>query len=78
MVCSADERTLPSGVLGPVDLPPCILHTLLFRIAGERHCFFVRFDVAWHCLQVIQPPAVDSSCDLIDSGIFTPDLMCRS
>ena len=28
-VCAAIERALPSGVRGPVDLPPCIRH--LFR-----------------------------------------------
>jgi hypothetical protein len=30
------DRSRPSGVRGPVDLPPCILH-LPFGIAGDLH-----------------------------------------
>ena len=33
-VCAAMERALPSGVRGPVDLPPCILHLLRLVTMG--------------------------------------------
>ena len=33
-VCAAMERALPSGVRGPVDLPPCILHLLRLVTTG--------------------------------------------
>ena len=32
--CAAIVRALPSGVRGPVDLPPCILHLFGPRMAG--------------------------------------------
>jgi hypothetical protein len=50
-------RALPSGVLGPVDLPPWKLHTRFPFMAGRPHCCLVRFDSAWQRLQVIRPPA---------------------
>ena len=33
-VCAAMERALPSGVRGPVDLPPCNLHLLRLVTTG--------------------------------------------
>ncbi len=33
-VCAAAARALPSGVRGPVDLPPCSLHRFLPLMAG--------------------------------------------
>ena len=34
LVCAAMDRALPSGVRGPVLLPPCILHLFGPRMAG--------------------------------------------
>jgi len=37
----------PAIVLGPVEAPPWVLHTLLPFIAAFRHCKLLRFDFAW-------------------------------
>lgn len=36
-VCAAMTRALPSGVRGPVDLPPCSLQRLRSLMAGFWH-----------------------------------------
>ena len=58
IVLAAAQRALPSLVFGPVDNPPCVLHTSFPFKAGALHCCFVRFDWALHCLQRIRPPIV--------------------
>ena len=52
------QRALPSLVFGPVERPPCVLHTSFPFMAGALHCCLVRFDLALHCLQRIRPPIV--------------------
>lgn len=47
MVLASAQRCRPSGVLGPVEAPPCVLHTFLLRIDALRHCRPLRFDFAW-------------------------------
>jgi hypothetical protein len=47
MVLASAQRCRPSGVLGPVDAPPCVLHTFLPRMEALRHCRPLRFDFAW-------------------------------
>ena len=64
MVFAAAQRLRPSMVLGPVDLPPCILHTLFPLTAGQKHCFLLRFDIAWQRAQRIRPPANDTKGSL--------------
>jgi hypothetical protein len=59
-VLAAAILARPSGVLGPVDSPPCVRHTDRPRVAGARQRCFVRFDRAVHCGQVTLPPAVVS------------------
>ena len=46
---SSPQRTVcrPSGVFGPVEAPPCVLHTILPRMAALRHWSPLRFDLAW-------------------------------
>lgn len=55
---AAAQRFRPSVVLGPVESPPCILHTFLPLMAGDRHCCLVRLDFALHCLHRMRPPSV--------------------
>ena len=56
------QRCWPSGVLGPVDLPPWNRHLLLPDMAGALHCKPVRFERAWHRSQVTRPPSVWRFC----------------
>ena len=67
LMCAAAERALPSGVLGPLFLPPWWPHfwvRLVFS-AGLPHCCLVRVDWAVHRKHRIRPPAV-----IRDSLIF--------
>ena len=48
MVFAFAHFALPSGVFGPVEVPPCVLHTRLPRIAALRHCSALRLERAWH------------------------------
>lgn len=45
----------PSGVFGPVEAPPCVLHTFFPRIAALRHCSPLRFDFAWQRETLVEP-----------------------
>ena len=47
MVLASEQRCRPSGVFGPVEAPPWVLHAFLPCIAAFRHCTPLRFDFAW-------------------------------
>ena len=52
---------LPCSVLGPVDLPPCVAHTLLPFIAGAPHLNLVRLLRALQRRHLIRPPASNNT-----------------
>ena len=61
-VFASAQRSRPASVLGPVDLPPCVLQTLLPFRAGAAHWSFVRLDLAWQRWHVMRPPRVRMVC----------------
>ena len=45
-VLASAQRCGPASVLGPVEAPPCVLHTFLPFMAALRHWAPLRFDLA--------------------------------
>ena len=75
--CACLMRSIPSAVLGPVDLPPCVLHTCFPLRAGAAHCSFVRFDLAWQRGHETRPPRVMRVCSKFKVGLDMIYTLCR-
>jgi len=58
---------LPCSVRGPVDLPPCVEHTLFPFIAGAPHLNLVRLLRALQRRHLMRPPASNITSSLLSS-----------